>query len=567
MKLSLITSSLVTILVLTISCDFQETLQDQAIDKYNIEQGSRAPIKIPSSFNVYNINNPGTYVIQGNITGQFIQIDAPDVIIQGEGANPTFKGQDYPEKRFQSHIRGGSSTGSLTLKDFKIIGHVKHNCIRVHSNNTLLDNVTVINDTKEGAGAINAGPNSMIQNCLIKPHDDGLKITEPNSRARNCELVMDGNGAAIQLGWKEQCDGPIHYATNIKISGSLQRNKQTNTDDNPGRAIIGGIIKNNTSDVRLTGLDINMNSKHTGHYIKLHAIGATLKDVLIQGIIRNNVKVHSAIKPVALATSGGGKIQNITIDLGNKLSMADVYKGSDVTGLKLISNGDDDDDDDDNDDNDDNNDDDDDDDDDNHPADAVRLWADPDWKGAKALFTVGQYNQAAMVATGMKNNDAHSIKVIPGYKATLFTGSNFDGSSKVFTADANRLGGSFSNLVSSLIVEPVGDDDDDDNNDNDDNDNDDDNHPANAVRLWSDPDWKGTKALFTVGDYNQAAMVAAGMKNDDAHSIKVLPGYEATVYTGGNFDGNSRVFTTNANRIGTNFKNQVSSIKVRYIGN
>ena len=221
----------------------------------------------------------------------------------------------------------------------------------------------------------------------------------------------------------------------------------------------------------------------------------------------------------------------------------------------------------------------DDDDDDNHPANAVRLWPDADWKGNVALFTTGQYNQSAMVAAGMKNNDAHSIKVLPDYKATVYTGGNFDGSSKVFTADAPRLGGQFSNQVSSLIVEYLGDDDDDDddddndddndndNDDNDNNDDNDDNHPADAVRLWSDPSYKGKKALFTVGEYNQAALTAAGMKNNDAHSIKVLPGYEATVYTGSNFDGQSKVFTVDAPRLGGQFSNQISSIRVRYIGN
>ena len=205
---------------------------------------------------------------------------------------------------------------------------------------------------------------------------------------------------------------------------------------------------------------------------------------------------------------------------------------------------------------------DDDDDDDNHPDNAVRLWPDKDYKGNAAFFTVGSYNQAAMVAAGMKNNDAHSIKVLPGYEATVYTGSNLDGSSKVFTVDAPRLGGQFSNQVSSLKVEYLGDDDDD--NDDDDNDN---NHPDNAVRLWANADYKGTRALFTVGDYNQAALVAAGMNNNDAHSIKVLPGYEATVYTGSNFDGSSKVFTVDAPRLGGQFSNQVSSIKVRYIGN
>ena len=102
-----------------------------------------------------------------------------------------------------------------------------------------------------------------------------------------------------------------------------------------------------------------------------------------------------------------------------------------------------------------------------HPANAVQLFSGSDYKGKKALFTVGSYNQDAMIAAGMKNNDAHSIKVITGYKAILFTGSNFDGRSKAFSTNTSRLGGKFNNQISSLKVSYFSGDDDDDDDDDD----------------------------------------------------------------------------------------------------
>ena len=457
---SIVSILLAAIMLLALGCDFSNSAMEDINNVRPATDSAEAVSRvtyIPSNFGVYTINSSGTYVIKGTVTGKYIDVKSGNVIIEGEaGTNPTFKGQGYGETRSSSHIRGGGS--ALTVRNFKFIGHVKHNVMRLNSNNTLVDNMVVINDTKEGAGAINPGHNSMVRNSHIQPHDDAIKLTEPNSKAKNCDVIMDGNGSAIQFGWQSRANGAVHHADDIRISGYLRRNKQTNTDNNPGRAVIGGIFENNTSDIKLTNLDINMDELHDGFYIKLRAqSGATLKNVLIQGIIRNPVSVHSAISPVALSTGGGGKIQNITIDLGPRLTMADVYKDAGVTGFTLITDGgaDDDDDDDDNDDNNDDNDDNNDDD-NGHPANAVRLWADPDYKGIKALFTVGDYNQSAMVAAGMNNNDAHSIKVLPGYEATVFTGSNFEGQSKKFTTDAPRLGGKFSNQISSIRVRYIG---------------------------------------------------------------------------------------------------------------
>ncbi|MCG8700685.1 MAG: hypothetical protein MI922_21715 [Bacteroidales bacterium] len=313
------------------SCEKEEILP--------VEPDGAATKYIPSNFQVYNITESGTYIIKGTVTGQYIHVKAPDVTIKGEGSNPTFKGKGYGgQARSASHIRGGGQ--SLTIKDFTFIGRVKHNFISVNSKNTHIEGLTVYNNTKQGAGAINPGAHSMVTKCHIEPHDDAIKITEPDSKAKDNYVKMDGNGSVIQFGWGARSDGAIHYADDIRIEGFLKRNKQTNTNDNPGRAVIGGIFEKpkpgeqNASDIKLTNLDINMSSQHDGHYVKLRATGK-LTDVYIQGVIRNQVKVHSTIKPIALSTGGGGEIRNITIDFGNKINMSHVHKDGGVKNLTI----------------------------------------------------------------------------------------------------------------------------------------------------------------------------------------------------------------------------------------
>ena len=305
---------------------------------------AQAATNIPSNFNVYEITQSGTYLIDGTVRGQYIDIkgSAADVIIRGvAGTNPTFEGKPYEgQARSASHIRGGASNSTL-IEKFTFVGKVGHNFMSLSGDSTkTINRLTVINDTKDGAGAINPGNNSMVKNCTINPHDDAIKITEPNSRAKNNTVTMDGNGAVIQLGWGLRADGAIHYAENTTIRGYLKNNGQTNTNNNPGRAIIGGIFENDTNDVKITGLDIDVTNQHTGHYVKLRAdSGATLQDVLISGVIRNNVSVASQIKPVALSTGAGSKIKNITIDFGNKITMSDVHKDAGVTNFTLGSGG------------------------------------------------------------------------------------------------------------------------------------------------------------------------------------------------------------------------------------
>ena len=98
-------------------------------------------------------------------------------------------------------------------------------------------------------------------------------------------------------------------------------------------------------------------------------------------------------------------------------------------------------------------DDDDDDDDDNNDDDVVQLFSKTKYKGKKVIFNPGKYDKAAIVSAGMKNNDAESIKVLPGYKVSLYDGNNFNGYSQIITNDKKNLGKKMKNKVSSMIIE------------------------------------------------------------------------------------------------------------------
>ena len=117
---------------------------------------------------------------------------------------------------------------------------------------------------------------------------------------------------------------------------------------------------------------------------------------------------------------------------------------------------------------------------------AVILFSKTRYKKKKAVFTIGKYDVNLLKKAGRKNNDAESIKVNKGYKATLFDGNDFTGYSIVTDKDIAVLDKRIRNKVSSLIVEKTGNGNDDD--DDDDNDNNDDNDSANVNIIAFEPE-------------------------------------------------------------------------------
>ena len=91
---------------------------------------------------------------------------------------------------------------------------------------------------------------------------------------------------------------------------------------------------------------------------------------------------------------------------------------------------------------------------DNGPAASTGLittYADCNYAGFSGGFELGQYSQADLAAKGVNNNSLSSIKVPQGFKAILYDGDNFTGSTLEVTAD-NSCVGSFNDKTSSLKV-------------------------------------------------------------------------------------------------------------------
>jgi hypothetical protein len=87
----------------------------------------------------------------------------------------------------------------------------------------------------------------------------------------------------------------------------------------------------------------------------------------------------------------------------------------------------------------------------------VKVFQHCDFGGWAASFTqAGSYGASALVSRGGLDNDASSIQVAAGYKATLYDGDNQSGSSIVVTAGqtACLVANGFNDVLSSLKIEP-----------------------------------------------------------------------------------------------------------------
>jgi hypothetical protein len=90
-------------------------------------------------------------------------------------------------------------------------------------------------------------------------------------------------------------------------------------------------------------------------------------------------------------------------------------------------------------------------------GDVVQLFQHCDFTGWQANFPEGSFNTAALVGRGGVDNDASSIRVAAGFKATLFDGANLSGRSvEVRGNTACFVGINFNDVLSSLRIEREG---------------------------------------------------------------------------------------------------------------
>jgi len=83
----------------------------------------------------------------------------------------------------------------------------------------------------------------------------------------------------------------------------------------------------------------------------------------------------------------------------------------------------------------------------------VTLYQNVNYGGWNASLSIGDYTSAQLVALGFTNDDASSIRVPVGLKATIYENNNFGGTSAVVTSDNSNLGTiSFNDKISSVKI-------------------------------------------------------------------------------------------------------------------
>lgn len=88
-------------------------------------------------------------------------------------------------------------------------------------------------------------------------------------------------------------------------------------------------------------------------------------------------------------------------------------------------------------------------------------------------------------------------------------------------------------------------------------------NPASGdVVIYQDANYGGRSASLGLGSFNLASLQAKGFKNDDLSSIKCPWGYKVTMYADDNFNGATKVITGDTAFVGSDWNDQVSSIKV-----
>jgi hypothetical protein len=213
----------------------------------------------------------------------------------------------------------------------------------------------------------------------------------------------------------------------------------------------------------------------------------------------------------------------------------------------------------------------------NLPSDKVTVYTGTYYQGASWSFALGSYPGNRLLVVG--ENTICSMVIPYGYKATVFTGPNFNGSSRVITGTTENLdagGPGWNRMISSMIIErisynpppvpdrpqPVPD------------------RPQpvpgrpqptgveDMVVVYMDANYQGPALSLPVGSYMSHQLSGVGPRT--ISSIRVPQGYRVTVYDGINFSGEWRILTYSIDNFVTEgqgrWNDRISSIVVERVG-
>ncbi len=197
----------------------------------------------------------------------------------------------------------------------------------------------------------------------------------------------------------------------------------------------------------------------------------------------------------------------------------------------------------------------------------VSFYGQCNYKGPAVTLSAGEYSAAELAKVGIPEDAINAVKVLDGFKVTLFEDDGFKGRFGTLTnSDACLEDDNFDKLVSSLIIEapqpafgskdpavfgsttleskkPAS--------------------SAGSVTVYADCNYKGASATLDVGDYNLAQLKRYGIGNNDISSAKVPPGMSVTVFENDFLRGDSASTSNDVKCIDTgNFANRITSVSV-----
>ncbi len=184
------------------------------------------------------------------------------------------------------------------------------------------------------------------------------------------------------------------------------------------------------------------------------------------------------------------------------------------------------------------------------PTGAVQLFQHCGFGGWVASFdTVGNVSTAQIQAAGGVNNDASSIRIAPGFRVTLYNGNNQTGTSITLTGDNSCfVGVNFNDVASSMRIER---------NDG----------GTGGVVFFQNINFGGAQSqTLARGNYTLADLVARGVPNDWASSVRIPSGFTVTLFQHDGFSGTSWTLTSDTASFLTlspSANDQLSSVRIQ----
>jgi hypothetical protein len=179
----------------------------------------------------------------------------------------------------------------------------------------------------------------------------------------------------------------------------------------------------------------------------------------------------------------------------------------------------------------------------------VQLFQHCDFGGWTASFgATGNVSRSQIVSAGGLDNDASSMKIASGFRATLFDGDGQSGGSIVLTSDTPCfVASNFNDVLSSMRIESVAGE-------------------GGVVFFQHDSFGGDAGQALAPGDYTLAQLQASGVQNDWASSVKIPPGRRVTMFQHDNFGGASWTLTEDTPAftvLSPNANDQLSSVRIQ----